>query len=163
MLTWYRFHTLIFIHFEQVNTGWLAVLVIQSAAIWSRTRWLEIILEIRKKNTLLVVISNPRIYKFLEDFATIKKKACRAVVFCYRPQSTYHGPQNLLNIWTTDETFKNLENKIPSKTYWKYQLICKKLQARSSPKQIISLFKTTTETQPELDSLKRYQDQLWPF
>ena len=53
------------------------------------------------------------IYKFFKDFTNHKKKADRAVVFSCRPFS---------NI---------LENKIPSETYCRVQLVCMKAQAHS--------------------------------
>ena len=105
-------------------------LVIQSGAFemtWNHTR------NKKKNNTLLEVISNPRIYVSRRLYYN-KLKTYRAAVFSYRTQSKNHSRQNVLEIWTTNENFKNLENKILWNTYWKDQLKCRKVQACGSPK-----------------------------
>ena len=79
---------------------------------WSKRP--ETILNIRKKAK---VINKTIIYNFFKDFFNHRKKS-------FSP--TY------LNAGTADAVFNNLENKIPSDTYWRFQLVCTKVQAHSS-------------------------------
>ena len=73
------------------------------------------------------MISNPIICKFFKDFTNHRKKTNRTVVFIC---------SSLLNILKyRDHPMKpsnNLENKTPLESYWRVQLLCKKVQGRSS-------------------------------
>ena len=73
----------------------------------------ETILKIRKKVTFLKVTNKSIIYKSLKDFASNKKKTCRAVVFTQITLPDLHKHGN------TDEISKNLEKMIPSNKYLK--------------------------------------------
>ena len=118
----------------------------QKICIWLRRP--KTILEIRKKATFLLVISNS-ICKFLKDFTNHRKKTNRVVVFSSRPfpTSVYTG--------TTNRPSNNLENKTPSDTYWRVELVCKKGQANSSLEPLVEY----NQDQMPLTN----QGLLWPF
>ena len=76
--------------------------------ICSSSRRRKTIFEIIEKAMLLWVINKPIIHKFFKEFTNHWKKTNSAVVS------------------------NNLENKIPSNTYWRVQLACMKTQAHIS-------------------------------
>ena len=73
--------------------------------IWSWSRRLKTILEIRKMGTFLLVINNSIICKFSKNFTSGRKKTSRAVVFSFRPffnSLKYRDHRwNLPAIWET--------------------------------------------------------------
>ena len=86
------------------------------------------------------------IYKFLKDFTNHRKKTSRVVDFSCRPFP------NILKYRTPMKPSNNLENKAPSDTYWRFQLVCKKVQALEPP----------LEYNPDQMPLTN-QGSLWPF
>ena len=76
-----------------------------------------------KNITLFLVINNPITYKFFKDFTNRRKKTNSTIVFScrYFPSILKYRDHR----W-------NLENKTPSDTYWRVQLVCVKVQIHNS-------------------------------
>ena len=100
----------------------------------------ETIMKIRKKAIILKVTNNCIIYKFFKDFTNHRRKTNRTVGFSCRV-----FPPTFLKIQGTPmRPSNNLENKTPSDTYWRVQLIHIKVQAEE-------FFRTTIGLQSRPD------------
>ena len=95
------------------------------------------------------MINNPIINKFFKNFTNHRKKTNRAVNFSCKPFPNIlkHGPPV--------KPSNNLENKTPSDTYWRVQLVCKNFQAHSSLEPPLEYNRDETPLEN--------QGSLWPF
>ena len=123
-----------------------ALPTVRRSCSWLRTP--KTIREIRKTATFLQLVNNPIIYTFSKNFTNHRKKTNRAVAVGTFPQHSWiQGPPI--------KPSNNLENKTTSDTYWRVQLVRKKVQACSSSELSLEY----NQVQKSLTN----QGSWWPF